>query len=278
MSLADLIRKREPGKPANDNPAKAANDGRVKGEPLVRLATLSLANLIRGKSAPDRLATATVATHEREKGRPLAGLAALALANPTQGQTAHPVKVGDGDTATASHWWLIHYPERDPVKLACTPDATHAEILERHPDAIAAEPFEPNIRQPSAPMTTDEEKAIRAWLALIEETDPATIADVLNRCQQDADVRDYFTRRAAAELPKPDPFHDRLRANSGELVEFQCAANEPELPADPPTWRALAAEYHRHHFACPTCQAAGQGYGLRCGTGAALWTTYQNTN
>ncbi len=45
MSLANLIRKRETGKPANANPAKAANDGRVKGEPLARLATLSLANL-----------------------------------------------------------------------------------------------------------------------------------------------------------------------------------------------------------------------------------------
>ncbi len=45
MSLANLIRKRETGKPANANPAKAANDGRLKGEPLARLATLSLANL-----------------------------------------------------------------------------------------------------------------------------------------------------------------------------------------------------------------------------------------
>ncbi len=45
MSLANLIRKRETGKPANANPAKAANDERVKGEPLARLATLSLANL-----------------------------------------------------------------------------------------------------------------------------------------------------------------------------------------------------------------------------------------
>ena len=54
-------------------------------------------------------------------------------------------------------------------------------------------------------------------------------------------------------------------------------------PAEPPTdlnaWRELAAAYHLHHFNCSTCIAAGRGavYGLRCGTGAALWNAYQNT-
>ena len=45
MSLANLIRKRETGKLANANPAKAANDGMAKGEPLAGLAPLALANL-----------------------------------------------------------------------------------------------------------------------------------------------------------------------------------------------------------------------------------------
>ncbi len=44
MTLAALIRKREAGKPANDKVAKVAKDGQVGGEPLARLATLSLAN------------------------------------------------------------------------------------------------------------------------------------------------------------------------------------------------------------------------------------------
>ena len=61
------------------------------------------------------------------------------------------------------------------------------------------------------------------------------------------------------------------------------AANDPNLPPEPPSdpnaWRELAAAYHAHHFNCGTCIAAGRGavYGLRCGTGAALWTSYQNT-
>ena len=44
------------------------------------------------------------------------------------------------------------------------------------------------------------------------------------------------------------------------------------------TWLHLDRAYQAHHFACPVCIAAGRGagYGLRCGTGAALWTTYSD--
>ena len=49
----------------------------------------------------------------------------------------------------------------------------------------------------------------------------------------------------------------------------------PEPSANPAAWRELAQAYHAHHFACKTCIAAGQGRGLRCGCGAALWTKYQ---
>jgi hypothetical protein len=108
------------------------------------------------------------------------------------------LKVGAGDTATVSRSWLIHYPDRDPLEVACCPEATHAEILERHPDAVAAEPFTRTIRQPSAHMAADEETAIRAWLELIEETDSANIAVVLQQCRMDGDARDYFIERAVA--------------------------------------------------------------------------------
>jgi hypothetical protein len=121
--------------------------------------------------------------------------AALLSANKTS--IIDVLKVGAGDTATASRWWLIHLRDLDPVEVACSPEATHAEILEWHPDAVAAEPFTPTIRQPSACLTASEETAIRAWLALIEETDPATVAEVIDQCQRDADARDYFTGRAA---------------------------------------------------------------------------------
>ena len=57
-------------------------------------------------------------------------------------------------------------------------------------------------------------------------------------------------------------------------------STEPaEPPTDPNAWRELATAYHLHHFTCPTCIAAGRGavYGLRCGTGTALWASYENT-
>jgi hypothetical protein len=44
MTLTALIRKRDTGGLAKDNPAKAANDGPEGGEPLAGLATLALAS------------------------------------------------------------------------------------------------------------------------------------------------------------------------------------------------------------------------------------------
>ncbi|MFM9437411.1 hypothetical protein ACFDR9_004498 [Janthinobacterium sp. CG_23.3] len=46
------------------------------------------------------------------------------------------------------------------------------------------------------PMTTDEERMIRAWLAHIEETDADAIAQLLNDCQLDATARAYFIGQA----------------------------------------------------------------------------------
>ncbi|WP_434782372.1 hypothetical protein [Ferrovum myxofaciens] len=131
-----------------------------------------------------------------------------------------------GETTTASRWWLIHHPDRDPIKVSCTPPATHAEILEWHPDAVAAQPFTPTIREPSAPLTTSEESAIRAWLSMINESDQTTIAEVTEQCQKDANARDYFTSRSTAELPKPDPIPDDLRTckQCSNLVARRCQA------------------------------------------------------
>ena len=40
------------------------------------------------------------------------------------------------------------------------------------------------------------------------------------------------------------------------------------------TWRVLSQRYHVHHFICPHCIAAGQGFGQRCSTGLDLWNSY----
>jgi hypothetical protein len=208
---------------------------------------VSLVDLIRGKSLPAKFATATPAIFatqqaakraKGEKGRAVASVATVAVANPGKSIPepipATPAKAGGGDPATASYWWLIHYPDRHSVQVAYCPDVTHAEILAWHPNAVAAEPFTPAIRQPSAPLTAKEETAIRAWLALIEETDPVSVAEVVSKCQRDADARDYFTGLAASELPKHDTSPDDRRTceQCANLVARQCqAAKRGEIVA-----------------------------------------------
>ena len=57
------------------------------------------------------------------------------------------------------------------------------------------------VAKPPA-LTVEEETAIRAWLAHIEETDTEIIAEVLNQCHADGEARAYFLRRAD-EVPRP---------------------------------------------------------------------------
>lgn len=55
---------------------------------------------------------------------------------------------------TPYRWWLIHYPDGAPVEIWNDPPATHAEILERHPDAIAAEPLHQATPEPARACST----------------------------------------------------------------------------------------------------------------------------
>ena len=97
------------------------------------------------------------------------------------------------------------------VAVANQPEAKPAKPSTVDVAGTVMRPFDP-LRRQSPPMSADEEAAIRAWLALIEETDAATIAEVIDRCRSDTEARAYFNGRAAAELPKPDYFPDGLRA------------------------------------------------------------------
>ena len=168
MSLLSRLREKQVGKIATATPATFATQAGTMGRTVASAATV------------------TVANHRKAIPEPI---------------SAAPAKIGSDDTATASRSWLIHYPARDPVEVACS-EMAHGEILERCSDAIAAEPFVHVVRQPSAPMTANEETAIRTWLALIGESDSATISEVIEQCQRDAVTRDYFTERAATERPK----------------------------------------------------------------------------
>lgn len=67
-----------------------------------------------------------------------------------------------------------------------------------------------------------------------------------------------------------DELRTLIREQRGNIV----SALQPEPPPDPADWIELDRAYQRHHFGCKTCVAAGLGYGLRCGIGAALWRAY----
>ncbi|MDD5403813.1 MAG: hypothetical protein PHZ14_04655 [Sulfuricella sp.] len=88
----------------------------------------------------------------------------LAVIRERKAEIVDVLKVGAGDTATASRWWRIHYPDRDPLEVACCPEATHAEILERHPDAIAAEPMPERYAVTATP---EQETELRALVAAV---------------------------------------------------------------------------------------------------------------
>ena len=197
---------------------------------------MSLLSRLRDKQAT-KAATATPATFATEAnscGRSAASAAAVAVARWPQEQITVTVEVGAVDAVTTSRWWLIHCPDRDPLKLACFPEATHADILERYPAAVVVEPFTQTICQAPAPLTANEEMVIWAWLALIEETDASVIGEVIAQCQQDAIARDYFSARALAELPKPTVFADDRRTcdQCTNLKGLRCqAAKRGEINA-----------------------------------------------
>lgn len=86
-------------------------------------------------------------------------------------------------------------------------------------------------------LLAEEETAIRAWLAHIEETDPASIADVLAKCAANPDARAYCLEQAKQIPPPPEPDYT---ATCGACRHFQrinhpnlghCAKGEPEAIA-----------------------------------------------
>jgi len=148
----------------------------------------------------DAATPATPAINEGLQGKPalILGCTPETPATPQKSNTRSFPSV-----AGVSWRWLIHFPDRNPLEVAFSPEASHAEVLDCYPDALAAEPIEPGRRQPGAPLAGDQETEIRSWLAAIGETDQATIAEVLIGCRQDEDVRRYFLDRTG-EIPAGD--------------------------------------------------------------------------
>jgi hypothetical protein len=66
-------------------------------------------------------------------------------------------------------------------------------------------------------------------------------------------------------------------ANPGEEKTAPPAkVGTAEIAHPAPSVRAAHEVYLLHHWHCPTCRAAGQGYGSRCAEGVHLWSAYSD--
>ena len=97
--------------------------------------------------------------------------------------------------------------------------------LSAHKTCFSADPGQPSDKAPGAAMTEQERAAVLRWLASIGETDPGTIAAVLERCSQDAGARCYFVGRAAEAhaLPTSEAYEEQ-----SAIMEFDAGLSRPE--------------------------------------------------
>jgi hypothetical protein len=75
--------------------------------------------------------------------------------------------------------------------------ATHEGVDGRTVVRIATVAVANPTEQKTVPMTAREGKAIRRWLAHIEETDPVEIQSVLDECRREPEALRYYLGRAA---------------------------------------------------------------------------------
>jgi len=80
--------------------------------------------------------------------------------------------------------------------------------------AVAKQP------EPRPELTPDEASNIRAWLAHIEETDPAIIAEVLDKCRTNLEARRYFLKRSEEV---PEPTRANRSVHCGDCIHFDAS-------------------------------------------------------
>jgi hypothetical protein len=151
------------------------------------------------------------------------------------------------EALTPHRRWLVLFPDLPPVVADFCPPATREQVIGWHPGALSVEPYQPTPRPPNTPLSDTEGVRVRTWLAYIGETDPATISEVLDRCETDREARAYFLGRAG-EVPGADAWDDRRTctqcanlAKSGRCL----AAARGELVATARDYRPPPDRLHR---------------------------------
>jgi len=112
--------------------------------------------------------------------------------------------------------------------------ATPATQLADNPVTVAPVVEQP---EPLPELSPDEESNVLAWLAHIDETDPAIIAEVVDKCRSDLEARRYLLMRSE-EVPEPATVNHPMTC--GGCIHFEridhpylgyCAKGEPEAIA-----------------------------------------------
>ncbi len=107
-----------------------------------------------------------------------------------------------------------------------------------------------------------------AWIGLVPLVTPVTLQ--LNDTRINAQFAPFDE---AVNDPVPSALHSQPSTESPAHT-ITDKLPEQTFMACADTWLHLDRAYQSHHFKCATCKAAGLGYGLRCGVGAALWAAY----
>jgi hypothetical protein len=102
----------------------------------------------------------------------------------------------------SSYWWRFYYPDGTIKEVSFYPAATRSHALRGEARAIAAIPFEPVRQTPAAPLGKKDEDLLRRWLSQIGETNETTI-NVLEQCNADESMRNYYLLRAREGLTEP---------------------------------------------------------------------------
>lgn len=180
---------------------------------------MSLLVKLRQKRESRQLATAIHAiraTQPNHGEATVAKIATVAVANPTNAKTV--------DVA-ASWAWLLHFADREPLEVYCNPDATHVGILERYPDALAAEPIPERIT------STDAEAAV--WPTLTAADDDRRTCD---RCANLAGRRCLAAWRGEIEANRDyAPVRDIPRRCEGYAPD----ADDPDTRPGRERWSQL---------------------------------------
>ena len=99
-----------------------------------------------------------------------------------------PTAITDTSTSVSCvSTYSEHIPEN---QFLATPATEGIQPIENVVVAAKPNPL------PDSQMTQREEKAIRSWLAFIEETDSELIDEVITRCRSDMEARRYFLSRS----------------------------------------------------------------------------------